>query len=332
MKRSWYIFLAKVLVLAMLLTATYLFFARQLTQTFVSDDYAKFTHQSASLILGLSRAHYAFDPETITKQLEEVDYQGPFLNFAFEKSQSPYGEVYLNAILKKIPESTAKGIYIMGVSPGSFSASNRLRTPEDILEFDSGTMLGKMNNMNTHPNLEFVRKCFGRSLYKGIWPHDHRISTVFHDNGWEEFRLYAPGYRITQESIDHWQRETVSGYSKLADVIPEHVSDYRIEWFGKTMDSLQKRGLVYLVRVPMHEGVLALEDRVWSDFDKTIDSIAREKGVPYLNYRDRAYDFETYDGSHLHSESAKAFSKDVGTVIKNHIVQRELVQYSQEEY
>lgn len=330
MTRQTGILLLKAAILAVILAGTYLFFAWKLTQDFVSDDYAKFTHQSPSLVLGLSRAHYAFDPESLELSLNGLDYDGPFLNFAFEKSQSPYGEVYLTAIIKKIPTSTRKGIYIMGVSPGSFSASNRLTTPSDIYEFDSATMLGKMKNINVHPNLEFVRKCFGRSLYKGVWPHDHRISTVFHENGWEEFKLSAPGYKISDESITHWQKETVSGYSKLANVIPEHISDYRIKWFGITIDSLQKKGRVFLVRVPMHDGVLALEDRVWDSFDKMIDSIASQKRVPYLNYRDRTEDFETYDGSHLHAQSARSFSKDVGLRVKDHIEQQELVQHSKE--
>lgn len=311
----------------MVLCVTYVFFAWKITGTFVSDDYSKFTHQSSSLVVGLSRAHYALDPETLGEELSGLNYQGPFQNFAFEKSQSPYGEVYLRAILSKIPEDTSRGIYILGVSPGSFSASNRLETPEDILEFDSGTELGKMTEYNADPNLEFVRKCFGRSLYKGVFPHDHRISTVFHDNGWEEFRLQAPGYTITGNDIAYWQQETVEGYTKLAGVIPEHVSDYRKEWFINTIDSLQQKGLVFMLRIPMHEGILALEDQVWGSFDREMDSIAKLKGVAYLNYRDKSDEFETYDGSHLYSESAKKFSKDVARKIKDHIEQRELVQY-----
>lgn len=313
--------------MALLLIGVYIIFARKITETFVSDDYAKFTHQTPSLVLGLSRAHYAFDPATLEEELVEVNYQGGFQNFAFEKSQSPYGEVYLRSVLKKIPEPTTRGIFILGVSPGSFSASNRLKTPGDILEFDSKTQLGKMTKYNDHPNLEFVRKCFGRSLYKGIFPHDHRVSTVFHDNGWEEFRLSAPGYQITREDIDYWQKETVVGYTRLAAVIPEYVSPYRLEWFGRTVDSLQKHGLVFFVRIPMHSGVLALEDGAWPEFDKVMDSIARSKGVPYFNYRDRTGEFETYDGSHLYSASARKFSKDVAQKVKAHIEQRELVQY-----
>lgn len=310
--------------MAITLMATYVFFAWKLTHVFVSDDYPKFTHASPSLILGLSRAHYALDPATLEESLNGVDHESPFLNFAFEKSQSPYGQVYLEAALKKIPEHTSKGIYILGVSPGNFSVPNRLRTPEDILEFDRQMMIGKVDNLNTHPNLEFVRKCFGRSLYKGIFPHDHRISTVFHDNGWEEFRLYAPGYQITADDIAYWQEETVTGYTQLAKVIPEHISDYRINWFATTIDSLQSRGRVYIVRIPMHPGVLDLEDQVWPEFDSIMTDMASEKGATYYNYRDAHATFETYDGSHLHSESAKAFSSHLGSQIRSHIEQQGL--------
>ena len=323
--------MTKVGILAICLVGAYLFFSWKLTTTFVSDDYSKFTHETPSLILGLSREHYGLDPETVDRELSEVNYEGPFQNFAFEKSQSPYGEVYLHAILEKLPSQTMDGIFILGVSPGSFSAANRLKTPEEILEFDSGTMLGKMTRYNSDPNLEFVRKCYGRSLYKGLFPHDHRVTSTFHENGWEEFRLYGPGYEITAEDIRYWQDETVKGYTKLAGVIPEHISSYRLEWFSKTIDSLQKHGRVFLLRVPMHRGVLALEDQVWPSFDRQMDSIALLKSVPYLNYRDRTEEFETYDGSHLHSESAKAFSRDVARTIKDYIGQRAVVEYLEQE-
>ncbi|TRZ44198.1 hypothetical protein [Robertkochia solimangrovi] len=321
MKRKVLIFLLKVAFLAILLIGVYLLSALKLTKSFVSDDYSKFTHKAGSMILGLSRAHYAMDPQTLEDNLKSVDYAKPFLNFAFEKSQSPYGEVYLEAVKKKIADSVTNGIFILSVTPGSFSVSNRLVNDEDILEFDRQMMIGKVKDLNEDPNLEYVRKCFGRALYKGIFPHEHRLTSVFHSNGWEEFKLEGGGYTITQEDIKFWQKETVEGYTKLAAYIPEYKSSYRMEWFKKTVAYLKTRGRVYILRIPMHPGILALEDGVWPELDTQMEAISSEMNVPYLNYARTGETYQTYDGSHLYSQSAKKLCTEIARTISSNILQ-----------
>ncbi|WP_224483748.1 hypothetical protein [Robertkochia aurantiaca] len=313
------IFIGKILVLALLLAGTYILFSWVLTRGFVGDDYPKFTHRAPNLILGLSRAHYGIDPQTLAASLD-VPYQKEFLNFAFEKSQSPYGEVYLNAIKKKIPDSTTTGIYILGVSPGSFSAPDRMSSDAEVFEFDQKMMIAKVENLNAHPNFEYVRECFGRSLYKGILPHEHRITTVFHDNGWEEFRLSAGDYQIDQDQIRFWQQETVEGYTKLVKVLPESISDYRLRWFEKTIKTLQGHGEVFIVRIPMHPDLLKLEEQIWPEMDSLMTGFAKRNEVLYLNYADAVEErFQTYDASHLYSESAKAFTRQLARDISDYL-------------
>jgi len=309
------IFFFKIAILASILAGSYFLFAYILTQGFVGDDYPKFTHASPNLVLGLSRAHFGLDPATLSRELSPLMKEEDFLNFAFEKSQSPYGEVYLEAIKKKLKKGTKDGVFLLCVSPGSFSVPNRLKTEEEILAFDKQMMIGKVKNLNTHPNFEYVRKCFGRSLYKGILPQDHRITTVFHDNGWEEFRLKAGTYEIDQKQIKFWQDETAKGYSKIADALPEYIADYRMRWFRKTVAELKAFGKVYIIRLPMHEGVLRLEDSIWKDFDADMSHVASDFEVSYLNYARTGEKYQTYDGSHLHSASAKKFSRDVALEI-----------------
>jgi hypothetical protein len=309
------IFLFKIAILAGILVGSYFLFAYILTRGFVGDDYPKFTHASSNLVLGLSRAHFGMDPATISKVLSPLTEEDEMLNFAFEKSQSPYGEVYLQAIKRKLKTPVKDGVFLLCVSPGSFSVPNRLKTEKEILAFDQQMMIGKVKNLNAHPNFEYVRKCFGRSLYKGILPHDHRVTTVFHDNGWEEFRLKAGTYEIDQEQIKSWQDETVKGYSKIVDALPEYISEYRIKWFRKTIEELKIYGKVYIVRLPIHKGVLGLEDRVWKDFDSEMSNIASDFEVGYLNYARTGEKYQTYDGSHLYSASAIKLSRDVALEI-----------------
>src|SRR5699024_10679758 len=183
-----------------------------------------FTHQAPSLIIGLSRAHNGISPAILDSMLQSFPYQGAFLNFAFEKSQSPYGEVYLEAIKKKIPKNTTRGIFILGVSPASFTAPTYFKTSQDVIENDQKSLIGKINELNKNPNYEYIRKGYGGSLYKALFPYNPQVTTVFHSNGWEEFKLYSDHYRISEEDIANWTSQTMGEYRRVMKTNPEVVS------------------------------------------------------------------------------------------------------------
>ncbi len=82
-----------------------------------------------------------------------------------------------------------------------------------------------------------------------------------------------------------------------------------------------------MVRVPMHPGVLELERGFWEDFDTDMKRISGQANVPYFNYTEYETYYETYDGSHLHSPSARAFTVDVANKIREYIQRRELAHY-----
>src|SRR5690606_17884978 len=130
----------------------------ELARGFVNDNYSKFTHQSSSLIIGLSRAHNGISPKILDSILAEIPYQGGFLNFAFEKTQSPYGGVYLEAIKKKIPEQTKQGIFILSVSPGSFMRPIHLTSAQEIDNLDKNRWLGKLSNSIKIPTMNISGK------------------------------------------------------------------------------------------------------------------------------------------------------------------------------
>ncbi|WP_417362042.1 hypothetical protein [Galbibacter sp.] len=307
----------KISVLTLALIGCYYFFMGQLTQGFVNENYSKFTHQSPSLIIGLSRAHNGIDPSVLDSVLDGTPYEGGFLNFAFEKSQSPYGKIYFEAIKKKIPKQTTKGVYILTVSPGSFSAPVRITSVEQIIAFDQNSLLGKIGQLNKNPNYEYIRKGYGGSLYKGFLPNNPQITTVFHDNGWEEFKLFKGSYHITEEDIANWTSQTIGGYRLIMKEHPEKASTYRMGSFQQIISFLKQHGQVFVVRMPIDPLVLGLENKLWKEFNTEMTLISAKKDVPYFDFSD-ATQYKTYDGSHLSSIYAKEFSERLALEIQRY--------------
>ncbi len=307
----------KISILALFLIGCYYFFMGELARGFVNDNYSKFTHQSSSLIIGLSRAHNGISPKILDSILAEIPYQGGFLNFAFEKTQSPYGGVYLEAIKKKIPEQTKQGIFILSVSPGSFMRPIHLTSAQEIDNLDKKSLVGKIKQLNKNPNYEYIRKGYGGSLYKGLIPHNAQITTVFHDDGWEEFRLSAEGYQVSKEDVAHWTSQTIGGYRRMMKTNPEVVSTYRIERFKTLISYLKQHGQVFVVRMPLDPLVLGMENQWWKEFNTEMTLISASFDVPYFDFSD-AREYKTYDGSHLSSPYAKEFTVRLANEIRRY--------------
>lgn len=307
----------KISILTLFLIGSYYFFMGELARGQVNDNYSKFTHQSPSLIIGLSRAHNGISPKVLDSALSEVPYQRGFLNFAFEKSQSPYGKVYLEAVKKKIPEKTKQGIFILSVCPGSFMTPIQLTTEQEIEDLDKKSLVGKINQLNKDPNYEYIRKGYGGSLYKALIPHNAKITTVFHNDGWEEFRLSAQGYRVSNEDMAHWTSQTIRGYRGMMKTNPEVVSTHRMESFKSLISYLKNHGQVFVVRMPLDPLVLGMENQWWKEFNTEMTLISASFDVPYFNFSD-ASQYKTYDGSHLSSSYAKDFSTRLANEIKRY--------------
>ncbi|QKG55436.1 hypothetical protein GKZ68_01535 [Hymenobacter sp. BRD128] len=70
---------------------------------------------------------------------------------------------------------------------------------------------------------------------------------------------------------------------------------------------MKKHGQVVLVRLPTGPEMAALEKEYQPAFDRSLSSLARSLGVPYLNYLDQPY--PTNDGNHITRGAAEQFSR-----------------------
>lgn len=297
-------FILKLTLLTVLLLSSYFGAVYNLTNGTVDETYYKFTYKSNTLILGLSRAREAISPSIMQSELKQK-YTSPGLNFAFERTQSEYGENYLNAIRQKIDTTKKNGLFILSVSPGCFMAAKN-SSPAQIEEMDSHTIVGKMTSFNSNPNFEYVRKGYQNSLYRGFLktPEVHRR---VHVDGWLEYKDSIKGSAISEERIKVLKEETKKGYLRAIEV--QEPSEYRLQSFEKTIEFLKTYGKVLMVRIPIDPQVLKHEQEYWPEFDEKMEQLSRSHELTYLNYSDHDNHYTTYDGSHLVSSSARRFSK-----------------------
>ena len=308
-------FLIKLIVLVLLLTSVYLLLVDKLSKGYVDMYYNKFTERAGSLILGLSRADQGIAPHILERSLVEHDFELPLVNFA--SNQSFYGDVYHQAITKKLKNDMNTGLFILSVTPGSFTAPKGAGAKEIEL-FDEESVMGKADEFASNPNYNYIMNCYGQSLYNSIYNTTKWENLKTHLNGWNELQIKSSIMKITDKDINIWKSQNISFYERKSRT--EEFQKIRLQAFLDIVTFLKGKGKVFLVRLPADSDVIALENKNHNNFDHQMDSIAKIYGIPYLNYSTRQGSLKTYDGSHLESESAKKFtallSRDIGSYIK----------------
>ena len=145
---------------------------------------------------------------------------------------------------------------------------------------------------------------------------DPREIRKIHPDGWIEILAKTDHYEVTEEEMAGWKR------NKLEEARQEikhfKPSRYRVSYLEKTIAFLQNYGKVYLVRMPVDRDFLELEESFWPGFSEEMSAIARKFQVPFLDYSADGDQYWIYDGSHLLSPSAIAFTRTLCADIKSH--------------
>lgn len=310
-------FVIKIVIFISIFIGTYLSLVHELSQGYVDDYYKKFTRPAGSLILGLSTASEGIVPSMIEKELKPFNFEWPLDNFALDGTQSQFGSVYLNAIKKKLKQTTSKKqLFILSVAPGSFAAQKQT-SDENINNMDKKTILGKISDFTSNPNYNYIINTYGQSLYNALHSHDQWNHKTTHANGWNEVQIITPEDTIPESDMKHWKSLTLQYLNKTVE--NQIVSNYRKNSFLKLLAFLKSKGEVFLVRLPADQEVLTIENTFWPKFDVEMDSISKVYHVQYFNYTHKHDQLKTYDGLHLESESAKQLTKLLVADIKQHI-------------
>lgn len=158
------------------------------------------------------------------------------------------------------------------------------------------------------PNIEYLLESFNEKNEAIIRNKNRRgfYQTFYvHDNGWLEVTIESD--MISQSSRTKKKiksyRERISKYTGF--------SAYRLEYLIKTITLFEEYGDVYLVRIPVIESMLEIENEIVPDFDKRLDEVAKNYQIPYINMMPLNKDYDYTDGNHLSVDSGKRFSLDL---------------------
>lgn len=276
------------------------------------SSYLKFTSpKQKSFILGTSRAAQGLQPKIFDSILNTSLY-----NFAFTIEQSPYGPTYLHSIQKKLDFNTKDGIFILSVDP--WSISSKTENPNDSIHFRELTLcLGNTSNMNQHPNYEYLLKnlqgqfytIFTNKFFYNVLGKD-KPKAFLHEDGWLE--LFVP-----MDSVELNKRVTHQIEDYKNNILPQfQFSNLRLNYLKQTIQFLKKHGKVYLVRLPVHPKMMALDQKLIPDFNTKMNSLVPLADA-YLDLTSTTADCTFIDGNHLYKTSGKEISKNIAEWIKS---------------
>lgn len=258
--------------------------------------YLKFTSpKQQSMILGTSRAAQGLNPTVFEEILDMNIY-----NYAFTLAHSPYGEIYLESIMQKIDTTSHHSIFILCVDP--WCVSSLTLDPNNKKDFrENQSCLKNTQRVDADPNFIYLLKNLKGHYYEALINPSKNL--LLHKNGWLEVSVNMESSVVEKRRLKKFVQ-----YRKMLQIYKS--SQVRLEYLTKTIQYLKNYGDVYLVRLPVHPGMMQIEKEYWPDFNNSIeDLVYLTKG--YYDMTVLNDEFQYTDGNHLYKESALIVSSKV---------------------
>jgi hypothetical protein len=266
--------------------------------------YIRFTTpKQEHLILGTSRAAQGLQPKVFDSILKLN-----MNNYAFTAYHSPYGPVYYESILKKIKPETTDGVFILSVDPWSISST--AKNPNDSLHFrEQNAFLNNTPLVNIKPNPFYLIHAF-KGNYTDILKSNNGNQLFLHDDGWLEVTV-----DMDSSAVSNRTKAKIRSYR--TNCLPVYqFSEFRFNYLRKTIAFLSTHGEVYLVRLPVHPEMMAIENEFMPEFDHLMLDLIPSVDV-YLNLTNENKNHQYIDGNHLFKNSGKTVSQKIALWIKN---------------
>ncbi len=265
--------------------------------------YLKFTKgKKSNLILGTSKAAQGLQPGILGQTVGKE-----FYNYAFALYASPYGKAYLENIKNKLNKLDTNQVFILTVD--SWSLSSTTTDPNDSLNFrENKSYMSGITNPTQKINYSYLLNYFDESYYKILTKNS---IAILRDDGWLEVTL--PNDLPSRKRRTSF---TISGYQDKVDSY--HFSTLRYQYLLKTITSLKNYGTVYLVRLPVHPTLMAIENQLMPNFNTGIQT-AIDWSDGYLDLSPDNAAFQYTDGVHLTKASGKTVSEKIGSWITEKI-------------
>lgn len=268
------------------------------------DNYMHFAvKKPKNIILGDSRGSQGVVPGVLKNKLS-----ADFDNFCLNIVESPYGEVYLKAIKRKLDPETKNGIFILTVSPWNLSASYAAKSERDFPEENSP--LNEMYFYDKSPNYEYLLKRYTRSWFKIYTEREEvgRSNTFLHEDGWLEVNI-----NMNKDSVAVRTHKKELFYKDIAKNID--LSRERLRALNEIINYLRTKGKVYLVRIPTSESLTKLENQKYPHFSGLMKDIAHQQNVKFFDFSKEYNKYDYTDGNHMYKESSKKFTLQIADSI-----------------
>ncbi|WP_241485949.1 hypothetical protein [Chryseobacterium angstadtii] len=269
------------------------------------DNYMHFAvPKPQNIILGDSRSVQGVVPDVLKNKLDM-----PFDNFSLNIVHSPYGEIYLKALKRKLDPDTKNGIFILTVNPWNLALRNDVKKKEDFPEEES-----PFNNMyfyDMSPNYEYLIKNLHKSWFRIYLDREAvgRSNTFLHKDGWMEVNVDMNKDSIAARTARKTEdtKEMMYGYS---------LSQERMKAINGIIDYLKPKGSVYLVRIPVSKNILTLENKRFPEFNGLMKELAKKQNVKFYDFSGHPDDFVYVDGNHMYKDSGKLLTSQIADSIK----------------
>ncbi|MFT6167283.1 MAG: hypothetical protein ACJASF_001981 [Vicingaceae bacterium] len=287
----------------------------------IDEYYGKVSNgKRNSLVLGTSKALQGIIPPVIDSILGLPNNQ--LYNFSFTLTSSPFGEVYFNAIDNKIDPNSVGNYYIIAIDPWSISEKIDSSNFENL---DKNSVLHNLDDVTSNPNFQYLWKKYpsgwGSFILKKtevffLQKNADRLNesvkgsfSIMKESGW--LKVYTS---LDSGFVRKKETEKFNQYRKEA--VENKFSTYRYNYFIKTIEKLKKHGSVYLVRLPVHEEMLKIEEGLVPQFTSKIqDAIQLSDGYFDMTKMEKKYYFT--DGNHLEKSSSNIASMNIAQWIKS---------------
>lgn len=251
------------------------------------------SHATGGIILGDSRALQGLDPEKFDFTID---------NFAFTIGHSPYDRSYLKLIQKKVG-SGSNNQHIVSVNPWSLilDTSNK----EDINPF----FTEKLQFPLLEPNFEYIFKYVDLRLVTLLKLLSTNAITT--DKGWlkqgidskELFREYP---RRVKEKVENYKRKYPFTNSDIKSSRVQNLLDI--------IRFLKKSGRVVIVRLPVSQEMMNLENARYPRFNYLLEEISTNSSCKFIDLTDM--DIQTTDGNHIWYKEVARVSSELNLRIK----------------
>jgi len=258
-----------------------------------------------SLIIGTSRASQALMPSVFKDSLGT-----DILNFAFNGTTSPYSKVYTHAIEEKLADNSTQGTFILCVEPWSIgelldSITGEVKHPEEQ------NILNKLYFFNGYPNIDFIAKDFDQGWGNIAYTRWRKNSSITgHEDGWIE----------VMRDIDTTDiiKRTKGKADGMRSTLPNfRISSEKMDELKRLITTLENRGDVYLVRLPVSRTIFEIEEQFYPQFDSLITTISNANNSAYFNMQPLYEEMVFNDGHHINRQYAPKCSSMIASWIKN---------------